>query len=100
MDAQREETARERERKRAACKHEEAVLERDVSNHIQNRLLAQLEVLRRSQSSHDHVSGGSQDDQSSPRLSNSTCIKTSHKRDQSYAPGDSEHSESSESARP
>jgi len=32
----------------ATCEDEEAALERDVSNHIQNHLLVQLETLQRS----------------------------------------------------
>ena len=92
LDDQQKGAARER----AAPEREEAALEMDASNRIQNRLLVQLEILRRSLSSHDCGTGGSRDNQSPPRLNNSPYVVICRRRNQSYSPNDGEYSDSSE----
>ena len=77
---------------RVAHGREESALERDALNCIQNRHLAQLEVLRRSHSSHDYKTN----DQSSSCPNNSTHAEISWRRDWCYSLNNREHSESSE----
>ena len=79
LDEQRIETACEHER--APHEREEAALERDASNRIQNRLLTQLEVQRWSQPSHDRGTGGLGMTSQSPRPNNSTRAEVSRRRD-------------------